>query len=117
MSYLALFAVIALGLLGVVCLIAGLLGYVKAEVIWFPPDPDPVDEQYRTLPDLGPWLPGDVDPRDEMTGEEAQAVLRRLAPHFAADVEHAIAQGHADYDLYRRRQHLPGEHHYSEGTP
>lgn len=112
MSDLVLTAGIAFLLIGVVCLVAGLAGYLKAEVTWFPPDPDPVDAHHATLPDLRPWLPADVDPRDEMTGEQAQAILRRLAAEFADDVEHAIDQGHADYDLYRRRQHLPGEHHY-----
>lgn len=35
---------------------------------------------------------------------------------YAGFVEAIVAQGWADADLYRRRQHLPGEHHYSEGT-
>jgi hypothetical protein len=61
-SDVALTAVIAGGLLGVMCLIAGLLGYVKAEVTWYPPEPDPVDEHHRTLPDLTPWLPARGEP-------------------------------------------------------
>jgi hypothetical protein len=98
---------VVLFILGVACLAYGLAGLVSR--------PDPVDEHAATLPDLRPWLPG--DPRDEMTGDEAQAILRRLAPDLAVHVQDAIDQGHTDYDLYRDRQHLPGEHHYSEGTP
>lgn len=99
---------VAFLIIGAACLVAGVAGLLTVETVWFPPDVDPVDAHHATLPDLRPWLPGDVDPRDEMTGERAQAILRRLAP----DVEDAIDRGHADYDLYRRRQHLPGEHHY-----
>jgi hypothetical protein len=71
-SDLILTAGIAFLLIALACAVAGLLGYF--EVTWFPPDPpqgwtaicaDPVDEHHRTLPDLTPWLPADVDPRDE----------------------------------------------------
>lgn len=65
MSDILLTFAVAFALIGVACLLLGVAGYIGARVIWFPPDVDPVDAHHATLPDLRPWLPGDVDPRLE----------------------------------------------------